>query len=900
MRKTSQLGQPALTKSWIAITAVSFLASACGSHITANSTVPGSDTGKGTGTGTDTGKSDAFQIPSGAFKNKLGNFPARNFSEPNFFGTPSDPCSAFARNTPYAQPGLGTPLGGVGAGSFMINQAGSFGPWDFGGVTQQDENGCVGQYENRILPQAAFHIREQANDGSATVKTLAVRAAPYTQLLSKWNTLKVGDGDYAALWPFGWTSYKTLKTNVAMRFWSPIVTENDEYTSMPVAYFDVVISNPTSDTINTSVMLTMPNAPEHTTGATVRKGLSSIAQSDKKTGVSAVTLSASSPDNTTDAKDTDWTIAAQPKTGQTVSYVTSWNGAGDGSDIYQAFGVSGDLPNGAIDNSSSAGAIAVSVSLAPGASTTMRFALAWDFPRVTSPQPSWGTADQFWMRRYTSFFGAKETARNDYVVGSYPAHQGFNIANKMLAEHDQALTLVEGWWNRIARSGDYPDWMVRLALNEMIHMVFNDAFWASSLITDTPSALTRIGAEVPGTHLFCTTSGGNWSPPCNEWDTDAPGYLAEMLLWPNLERDRLRAVVQETNALRHDGIGDTGVTRQPTFGVQPIIEQYTGRLQFLDVPSKSIFRMYAYYRRTGDKEFLKYAYPAMYKLLETLRAGARPPNYLPLAPPGQTSNYDAWLTEVHTIYTSELYLLSLEVMIHATDVARELGVAEATPEYLQTLQGLLPMAKQQFELEFWNPVLEYYNLDALHGALYGVPSIFMDSLYAEHMASTLGLPGLVDPVRKVKHMNVAYPRQMSVMVNGHLMGPPNLVPYIGPLETTARTIEEGEVWIGPAIQYAAEFIETGRAQKIPEFINMGLEMAHAMEYQLIDNIPNGYLFAEPDAYWFNDPTNFRAPSFSRTRSGPDLLNTWKHYVEWKVPPPSPSLYTGTPLIALPQ
>ena len=53
-----------------------------------------------------------------------------------------------------AQPGLGIPLGGLGAGSFMINQAGTFGPWNMGGSTNSN-------YEKRILPQAAIHIREQ-------------------------------------------------------------------------------------------------------------------------------------------------------------------------------------------------------------------------------------------------------------------------------------------------------------------------------------------------------------------------------------------------------------------------------------------------------------------------------------------------------------------------------------------------------------------------------------------------------------------------------------------------------------------------------------------------------------------------------------------------------------------
>ena len=47
----------------------------------------------------------------------------------------------------------------------MINQAGTFGPWNFGG-------GAGERWEVRVLSQAAFHIREQVGDGNPLVRTL--------------------------------------------------------------------------------------------------------------------------------------------------------------------------------------------------------------------------------------------------------------------------------------------------------------------------------------------------------------------------------------------------------------------------------------------------------------------------------------------------------------------------------------------------------------------------------------------------------------------------------------------------------------------------------------------------------------------------------------------------------
>src|SRR6266700_2397927 len=66
---------------------------------------------------------------------------------------------------PMSISGLGIPLGGIGAGSFMINQSGTFGPWNLGGGVDE-------RWEVRILSQAAFHIREQVGDKPPLVRTL--------------------------------------------------------------------------------------------------------------------------------------------------------------------------------------------------------------------------------------------------------------------------------------------------------------------------------------------------------------------------------------------------------------------------------------------------------------------------------------------------------------------------------------------------------------------------------------------------------------------------------------------------------------------------------------------------------------------------------------------------------
>ena len=852
-----------------------------------------------------------FSVPAAAFSNGLGQFPAiadcgtqiGNSTQPDVPGTPATdptpvrtgPCpaggtgsNAFAYNQPAAQPGLGVPLGGVGAGSFMINQAGSFGPWDFGGA-YQNQDVAPSQFENRILRQAAFHVSEQLAGEQTRIRTLAVNAAPWNQLPAAWHTLKAGEGRYSALWPFGWTSYTPFSAGVSMRFWSPIVAGNDELTSMPIAFFDVRLANTTDKVDRISTMFTMPNAPAHDTH-TVRTGLTSRVQTDATTGVTAVTLSASSPKNTPDAKDSDWTIAAKPAAGQKVSYVTSWNSSGDGKDIYNAFSAGGHLPNKALDHSSSAGAIAVSATLAPGQVTTIPFALAWDFPQSNVPaadtcNPFPGAAcetwsrdpNQYFMRRYTSFLGARETPRNDYVAGSYRFHQGFTIADRMLARHDASLELVRGWWGRIVKNAKYPTWLVRLALNEEIQMVFNQSFWESGLITKTPSPATRIGSAVPDTHLFCTSTGGNWDT-CNEWDTDAWGYLAELLLWPSLERDRLRGVIQEAYQ-GVIGVGETGVTHNSaTNALQPVV----GRLQFSDVPMATIFRSYAYYRRTGDNAFLKYAYPAMLQMMQVLQKGIRPPDHFPQDLPGQQDSYDAWHAEVHNIYNAQLWLLTEEIMIDATQRARALGVVQATPAIDQQLSEDLPQAKQEFETIFWNPVLGHYTMDPGGAGYQG--GYFVDRFFAQQIATTLGLPPLVPLEHEVQDLHNAYPQQMQNKKDGHFIGPPNMAPEVGPTNPAQeQVIEEGEIWPASAMEYAGTFLQAGQAAKDPLLTKQGLEIAHALEYWMVEKVSLGFLFEEPGGWAYDDPSVYRSPSFNQERTTLGVLNTLDPIVKWAVP-----------------
>ncbi|MGH8956632.1 MAG: GH116 family glycosyl-hydrolase [Microbacterium sp.] len=728
---------------------------------------------------------DAFDVPASATVRPLGAIGTT---------TSSQLCQIFPQYCAYfpsSTPGMGIPLGGIGAGNFMINQSGTFGPWWFGG-----SQGTEHAYEVRALPQAAFHVYEKVGDGAPTVTTLATEgpqrsdpAQSWESPLSGWNTLDVGEADYAALYPFGWMDYNTSKmsSDVKMRFYSPIVAGEDERTSLPVAYFDIQITNPsTTDSADVSAMLTMPNVAAHMgiEPATIREGLTTEYHSEK--GVQGVTLSSDSDANTPDAFKSEWTIAAQPAKGQTVSYVNSWNAGGDGGDIYAEF-ADGALSNDALDDSASAGAIAVSATLAPGETTTIPLLMAWDFPQVAFQDNS-----TVWMRRYTEYYGAETNAQNEYVEGSYPFHQSFEIAEDALGDRKKNLKDVLAWWEPIAQNGEYPDWLKEASLNQLANVPFHTSLWENGLVSDSFDLAElearglgdhipadRAGNEVPGTHNYmgvdANSGGGSTNGQGGEIGIYSQIVYSE--LFPNIERDRM--IAKAESIMDANSLGDPwdfSVTERD--GDNPFISWHQGygaepgRSSFIDRPSNNLYRMYDYAQRYDkDGSFLEFVYPAMLRTIGFLQDLVPADYALPEAPgkntfnaaqAGMASAYnDGTGTARFDSYTSSLYILALEAMIEAGKMKGE------STSVISGWQDALSAARADFEELFWMEEGGYYQYRALVLDDKGTPEDPSDdtrgdsniahsaTFLSQWLAERAGLDNVVDYNHYEKHLLTA-------------------------------------------------------------------------------------------------------------------------------------------------
>jgi uncharacterized protein (DUF608 family) len=847
----------------------------------------------------------AWDAPEAAYTRQLGAVPNgicnRTFAE-CATGVPNPAFRKLAGG--LSVPGLGIPLGGVGAGSFMINQCGTFGPWNMGGEP------TASNWEQRILPQAAFHVREEAERGGpATVKTLAVphhNIAPqrnFGSVLPAWRQLQPGDGAYSALFPFGWIRYgKIFEADIEMRFWSPIVARDDRPTSMPVAYFDMVFSNPTDHPLKLSTMFTFPNAAPFE--KSTRTGLYAQYDFDAAHGVGAVTLGADAPANSPDSHDSQWTIAAIRGRKQALSYVTSWNGAGDGADIYGPFTASGALPNGKIDESNSAGALAVTFDLPPGEHSVVRFALAWDFPQTYFGADPARRA--VWMRRYTGFLGGRRTAANAYAAGSYPFRRGFTIARDCLTAHGQNLAAVEGWWKPIATGADYRAWLRSAALNELYHTVFNTAFWEAGLVSSTIPAAgpgPRPGSADPNTHLAFIMDSGSGGTTSNEIDVDSYGYLVWSRLFPSQEKGRIQPVLEmiaenrvgrATKAIWPESGPFVGAHvseappvqgSAPPAGVRNLTDDGD---PFRDCPHKVIYRAYALWRETGDAHLVKAGYAPMLKTLRYTQAFRPKGSHLPLDPPtaAPANTYDQMPVDGHGVYNSQLYVLSLQILAVLTPIAMRMGVPEATDAVAAELEQDLALAKAEFETIFWNPATGRYRFCDGSGGIAGkvapIPesgnrltkpvqppdSVFVDAFYAQGIAMQLGLPSLIDLQRARRHLNQVMDIYLSLKDNaGRLTGAPCLLdPQLRTTPMSANEVELGECWVGSNYMLAAAAIRVGKKTDDRALAEKGLQLARIMASRTYGDPNDGFAFATPECWFVDADDIYRYPAYSRARA----------------------------------
>lgn len=708
-------------------------------------------------------KKQLFPIPACAWSRDIGDIP---------------------KNCASNSPNRGVALGGFGAGSFMYNLTGSFGPF-------QTFDNVI--YKGEWLTQAAFHIYEKT-ENSKTVKCLST----YKHLKQSWQKIKKGDGRYYALQPFGWITYNCFKAEIAQKFFSPIIPYNYRETSYPAAIWQFRFYNPTRTELELSVMLAFPGffIGEYLFENRFRNSY----RQDKK--IKGVILRAESGIG-------EWCMASEEDKGSIISYNSSWSAFGNGKDIRDDFKNKGILGNNALDKMNTAAALAVKIILKPGEERTVPLVLTWDFPVMR-----FGRGTEWW-KKYTRYFG--RTGRNS-----------FTIARECLQNYQQWERQITEWMSPVINSNKYPDWLKCAAFNELYYNQFGGSFYEAG-VRKGHKRQKYLGRR-PDSNRFFIMECMEY-PMANTYDVRHYSSRIFAKFWPEIEKEIQMSyadAIMYFDSTTHQTPHDVGHPKKdPYFEFD---EYGTRKMFWKDLHSKFIQQIWRYYYLYKDKKFLKYCWPACkatYEFMKTTDTDndALPNNYK------SDNTYDAWGLFGTSLLCGGLWVGALQAM-------EKMAQAMNDP-LLKEIRTLLRKAKPELDQQLWYARGGYYKIDT--GGKY-TTAIMSDGLNGQRYCEAYGLSDILPKERIKSHLKQVYERTVVPLkdFNGDGIGECGAINGIR--EDGRMLSDQGrEVWTGASYFLAAGMYHAGLKKQ-------ALQTAYGVYYLTYQEKSTAYWFNTPEAW----------------------------------------------------
>lgn len=748
----------------------------------------------------------------------------------------------------------GMPLGGIGAGNFMFNFCGSFGPWHF----------KPGRYEERFLSQAAFHVREEVVGQEARARTLAT-----DDVLPGWQRLEKGDGNYFALFPRSWFTYDAFHTDISLQYFSPLIKHNYRESSFPVAHFLFKLVNRQQVPVRISVMFTFPNAPytgsqnlsldqqdgqgqedqafpdmrpwyRQATAALVKNRTGLINEAVSTGDLRAIVMKAQSQDNEPETQNTEWCIASTTEAGQ-ISHTTAWDGAGDGGDIWSDFVEDGrlnDIPP-IVASNLPAGALCVDVTLQPGEEKVIPFVLSWHFPLV-----EFGSGTQ-WSKRYTEYFPAD-------------APQAFALAAEALQNVEQHQQAVEAWTQPIIES-TLPDWLKAGGLNELYLTNFGGSFWENECV----SKPKRFGGR-PGQHLHFTMEAEEFRM-AETFDVRHFASRSYRDLWPHIERDILLVYSDFILDSPHGECPhDAGMVDNDPFFAYDGYASLIGTLMpeaaqgwekvtpWSEFSPKFIQQSHAYWKSTGDDEFLQAAWPAI------LRTYAY----------HKTTDTDGdGITEMFSSEYKDNRLFNGVLWIGALEALIEMADYQSDAELKTDAHNQLQKARAVIEANMWEPTRGYYQFNEQ------VTNLMADALIGHRCIDASGLRPTLNPQRLTSHYKNVF--EMNIVPfkdeDGYV-GAANLVKGVGSEDDHNSVFSHQlEVWTGVSYALAANMYHWGEYVSDEGLKKSALALGQGVYERCWLNFKTAHWFNTPEAWQTLNPSVYRNPMYQRARGIWELL-----------------------------
>jgi uncharacterized protein (DUF608 family) len=195
--------------------------------------------------------------------------------------------------TSKAEPTMGVPIGGIGAGTIGRGWRGEFNKWQlFPGVVSKrvvdaDQFSAYIEVEPHSVPSSPPSRLSKLKNSTATV--LSPNSKPSSNLQSWGWKLKGDKTTYHALYPRAWTAYEEHPTvRMECRQITPVFPHNYKETSYPVGVFVWKITNTGKTNAHVSVMFTFQNgtgSDNDLSGGHVNRVFETNRYNEKVTGV---------------------------------------------------------------------------------------------------------------------------------------------------------------------------------------------------------------------------------------------------------------------------------------------------------------------------------------------------------------------------------------------------------------------------------------------------------------------------------------------------------------------------------------------------------------------------------------------------------------------------------------
>ncbi|MBE9013062.1 bile acid beta-glucosidase [Pseudanabaenaceae cyanobacterium LEGE 13415] len=621
----------------------------------------------------------------------------------------------------------GAPLGGFGAGCIGRSSKGDFNLWHIDG----------GEHIFESMPACQFSVFEQVGEQSQAY------ALTTDQTLASWRSYPQNSGTYSALYPRSWFQYENVfQAQLTCEQFSPIVAENYQETSYPVAVFQWTAHNPTNQPITLSILLTWENMVGWFTNALkspeirLRDDGSPVYEYQPRMYESAGNFNQLTGNEQQLAIVMSRTVE-QPKEGDgqwaiatslnpylwEVFYHTRWNPE-DGSELWESFSHDGSLSDRDDETPSNGerigSAIAVRFTLKPGQTLQIPFVLSWDFPITEFAE---GVE---YFRRYTDFFG-----RNGQNAGS--------IARTALKHHRSWQEKIQAWQAPILDRTDLQDWFKMALFNELYDLTQGGTLWSAA---DERDPVGQFAV------LECIDY--RWY---ESLDVRLYGSFGLLMLWAELEKSVMRsfarAIPQQDDRTRVIGyyytIGaESPMALRKAKGATPhdlgapnehVWEKtnYTAYQDcnlWKDLGSDFVLQVYRDYLLTGaiDTEFLEECWDAIAETLLYLKQFDLDGDGIPENSGAPDQTFDDWRLQGISAYCGGLWIAALESAI---------AMGKIIDRPVELYQSWLAQSRTIYQEKLWNGT--YYRLDSGSGS----DVVMADQLCGQFYARLLNLPDIV-------------------------------------------------------------------------------------------------------------------------------------------------------------